>query len=69
MGETAPSAGGSRLVGIAFVGGILTAGAMALATNFARLPPAWLSEWDRQMRARFSGVIATEGAGPCTETS
>jgi hypothetical protein len=30
-GETAPSAGGSRLVGIAFVGGILTAGAIALA--------------------------------------
>ena len=30
-GETAPSAGESRLVGIAFVGGILTAGAIALA--------------------------------------
>jgi hypothetical protein len=30
-GETVPSAGGSRLVGIAFVGGIFTAGVIALA--------------------------------------
>jgi hypothetical protein len=30
-GETPPGAGGSRLVGIAFVGGVFTAGVIALA--------------------------------------
>jgi hypothetical protein len=43
MGETAPSAGGSGLVGIAFVGGILTRGRHGPG-NQLRKAPAGMAE-------------------------